>query len=81
MNPVTPVKPVVEKPSGGITITQQASLTVDVQRVPVKIVGTAHDINRVMEACQRKLRQIEDNPHASLKDVYTVNVEAPQEDE
>jgi hypothetical protein len=47
---------------------------------PLKLVGSLHDINRVMQACRTRLAFLEQH-NAELDQTYTVFVRAPQEGE
>lgn len=71
-----------EPVKGGITFIEggKEPLSVNMHRRPLRIEGSAHDINRLMEACKRSLTYIERNG-IGLNTLVHMNVPPPQEDE
>lgn len=63
-----------------ITIVKAEPLEVDIHRVGLKIVGSAWDINRVLQSCHAAMRYIEQNKISTDK-IVAVYVKAPQDDE
>lgn len=57
-----------------------AESVIDARRRGLRIVGTAYDIGRILEACKQAMEWIEHNG-APVSDAVTVVVHPPQEDE
>jgi hypothetical protein len=73
--------------AGEVTTTQHAEPftnpddpVVNVHRKPLRLVGNAYDINRVLQACQAALKHIEQNG-GEVESLVTVYVQEPQNDE
>lgn len=64
----------------GIAFTNPDEPIVNVRRRGVRLIGTAYDIGRVLEACKRAMESIEQNS-ITLTEARTIVVHAPQDDE
>lgn len=58
---------------------RRQSITGNITRREVRLVGRAHDINRLRTACDIALKEAEN--HGDLDGEYVVYADAPQEDE
>lgn len=66
---------------GGITVVDDAvPVTVSIHRRPIKLIGNAHDIDRVMTACKDALRRLEHN-RLDPEAMHNVNVAVPSSNE
>jgi hypothetical protein len=64
----------------GVLFTDPHNPVINVRRRGLRIVGTAYDISRVLEACKNAMDWIEHNG-GGLNDPVTVAIHPPQEDE
>lgn len=55
-------------------------LEVNIERRPLQITGSAHDISRLLDACRSALRHYEHN-RIDPSAIQTISVPTPQENE
>lgn len=76
--PVQPVTQQVRSKDSPVAVMPQRDPHLVLTGTGAKLIGNAHDISRVMEACRDHLRECEKRP-STAEDVKTVTVPPPDD--